>query len=322
MLRLDPPQKFSFKAEDWPLWICEFKRFRNASKLKDEAGDVQRDTLLYVMGPDAEKVFRSLHFGKTRNADGAEVDETDTDFDTLVQKLDSYFVVKKNVIYERSQLQQRRQRQGETVEEFYRALRELAKHCNYQDEEDQIRDRLVVGLLDAHLREKLQLQHDLTLDKALKLARQYEQIKNQSKQDKESTGTADETKFRHSLFHSQGSRGRGYNRRQGQQPRPRRGSSSRPPGGGRRDENESGQCGKCGYKHQAKDRCPALGQICRKCHKKNHFKRMCRTGVQEVVTDSEEEENAEQQEAFLLDAVVTDKSEPWMITLHIKDTYV
>ncbi|KAK7107196.1 hypothetical protein V1264_015153 [Littorina saxatilis] len=323
MMRLDPPKRFSFQAEEWPLWISEFKRFRNASKLKDEAGDVQRDTLLYVMGPDAEKVFRSLHFGKTRNQDGDEVDEEDTDFDTLVQKLDSYFVVKKNVIYERSQLQQRRQRHGETVEEFYRALRELAKHCNYQDEEDQIRDRLVVGLLDTHLREKLQLQQDLTLDKALKISRQYEQIKNQSKQDNESTGTTDEAQFRHSMSHSHSSRGRGYNRGHGQQPRPRRGGSSfRPPQRGGREENKSGQCGKCGYKHQSKEKCPAQGQICRKCSKKNHFERMCRTGVHEVVTDCEEEENGEQQEEFLLDAVVTEKSEPWMITLRIKDTDV
>jgi hypothetical protein len=319
MMRLDPPKRFSFKAEEWPLWISEFKRFRNASKLKDEAGDVQRDTLLYVMGPDAEKVFRSLHFGTTRNADEEEVAEQDTDFDTLVQKLDSYFVVKKNVIYERSQLQQRRQQQGETVEEFYRALRELAKHCNYQDEEDQIRDRLVVGLLDSHLRERLQLQTDLTLDKALKMSRQYEQIKNQSKQGNASTSAADETKFRPSASHS---RGRGYNRGHGQQPRPRRGgSSSRPPGRGGREENESGQCGKCGYKHESKGKCPAQGQICRKCNKKNHFKRMCRSGVHEVVTDSEEEQNDEQQE-FQLDAVVTEKSEPWMITLRIKDTDV
>lgn len=315
-IRLDPPKRFSFKAEEWPLWISEFKRFRNASKLKDETGEVQRDTLLYVMGPEAEKVFRSLQFGKTQNDDGTEVDEVDTDFNTLVRKLDDYFVIKKNVIYERSQLQQRAQIQGETVEEFYRALKELAQHCNYKDEDDQIRDRLVVGLLDSHLKEKLQLQHDLTLEKALRMARQYEQIKNQSKQET-ATGTTDEAQFRHSSY-TQSTRGRGHNRGQGQQSRLRRGSSSRPAGRGGRGSEDKDSCGNCGYKHGS--RCPAQGQICRNCNKKNHFKRMCRS-VQEVVTDSEEE-YGEHQEEFLLDSVVTEKSEPWLVTLNIKNTDV
>ena len=42
-----------------------------------------------------------------------------------------------------------------------------------------IRDRIVVGLRDAHLSEKLQLEADLTLDKAVTQARQAEAVKQQ-----------------------------------------------------------------------------------------------------------------------------------------------
>lgn len=42
-----------------------------------------------------------------------------------------------------------------------------------------LRDRIVVGIRDAALSEKFQLQADLTLDKAKKLVRQKEAVKEQ-----------------------------------------------------------------------------------------------------------------------------------------------
>jgi hypothetical protein len=277
MLRLDPPKNFSFKAAEWSQWITEFRRFRSASKLASETGEVQRDTLLYVMGSDSEKIFRSLKFEKVRQGD-AEVQEKDTDFDTLVRKFDEYFVIKKNVIYERSRLQQRRQQQGETVEEFYRSLKELARHCSYKDEDDQIRDRLVVGLLDSRLKEKLQLLPDLTLTKAMEVARQHEQIKLQNKQgnDDSASASTDEAKLSKTNFSSRGGRGRGGLRHSG--------GFSRGKERRKREESRSGQateaqCGRCGYTHKS-DNCPAKGQVCRKCKRMNHFSRVCRSRSQ------------------------------------------
>ena len=117
---------------------------------------------MYIMGPESYKIFQSLQFNVV---DGRQ--ESDKNFETHTRKFDEYFVVKKNVIYERSQFQNSKQVQGETVEEFYRALRDLVRPCEYQDADEQIRDRLVVGLPDKKLQEKLRLISDLTLGKAL-----------------------------------------------------------------------------------------------------------------------------------------------------------
>ncbi|GFN95005.1 retrovirus-related pol polyprotein from [Plakobranchus ocellatus] len=62
MMRLDPPHKFSFRPEEWPEWSMEFKRFRTAGKLHLEDGEIQRDTLIYCMGQEAEKIYRTLQF--------------------------------------------------------------------------------------------------------------------------------------------------------------------------------------------------------------------------------------------------------------------
>ena len=58
------------------------------------------------------------------------------------------------------------------------ALHALAEHCNFGTLTDEmIRDRIVVGLLDAKLSEKLQLDPELTLPKAVNQARQSEAVK-------------------------------------------------------------------------------------------------------------------------------------------------
>ena len=61
MLKLSPPDRFDFsKPLDWPDWKEDFPRFRLATKLHKEAGDVQVSTLIYTMGREAEHVYKSF----------------------------------------------------------------------------------------------------------------------------------------------------------------------------------------------------------------------------------------------------------------------
>ena len=52
----------------------------------------------------------------------------------------------------------RSQQSGESTEQYIMALYELVQHCDYGEMKDEmIRDRLVVGIRDSLLSEKLQL---------------------------------------------------------------------------------------------------------------------------------------------------------------------
>ena len=82
-------------------------------------------------------------------------------------KLDSFFKVRKNVIYERAKFNRRVQQPGETAEQFIIALYNLSESCKYGTMRNELlRDRLVVGIRDSALSSKLQLDSDLTLEKA------------------------------------------------------------------------------------------------------------------------------------------------------------
>ena len=148
-IRFEPPSPFNFKVPDeWTRWKRRFEQFRLASGLSTESHDRQISTLLYSMGDAAEDALVSTKIT---------VDER-KDYGKVLEKLDSFFDVRKNVIFERARFNQRHQRENESVEEFITSLFSLAEHCDYKDAtEEMIRDRIVVGIRDKALSEKLQL---------------------------------------------------------------------------------------------------------------------------------------------------------------------
>ena len=71
----------------------------------------------------------------------------------------------------------RKQELGEPVDTFITLLYTLVEHCNYGQLKDElIWDRIVVGLRDAKISEKLQLDEDSMLEKAVNQARGKEAV--------------------------------------------------------------------------------------------------------------------------------------------------
>ena len=98
-------------------------------------------------------------------------------------EFDAFFKIRRNVIYERARFNRRNQLPGETSEEYIMALYNLAANCEYGNlEEEMIRDRLVVGIRDSALSERLQMDADLTLEKAKKQIRQREAVHQQQRE--------------------------------------------------------------------------------------------------------------------------------------------
>jgi hypothetical protein len=157
------PEKFSFDAAKWPAWKQRFERFRTASDLCGKPETRQVSMLLYCMGDAAEDVFASFKLS----------DDDAKKYDTVMQRFDEHFIVTKNVIFERAQFNQRKQEPRESTEAFVTSLHKLADSCDFGAlREELIRDRIVVGILDAKISERLQLDRELTLAKAVTVIRQ------------------------------------------------------------------------------------------------------------------------------------------------------
>ncbi|UYV70106.1 hypothetical protein LAZ67_7001810 [Cordylochernes scorpioides] len=92
-------------------------------------------------------------------------------YELVVKKFEEHFIGKRNVIFERAQFNRRYQQDGEAVEEYIRVLHKMAENCNYGSlKEEMIRDRIVVGVKNLQLSEKLQLEPNLTLERDIQAA--------------------------------------------------------------------------------------------------------------------------------------------------------
>ncbi|GBM91354.1 Uncharacterized protein K02A2.6 [Araneus ventricosus] len=170
-LHINPPENFTFSTPcNWSKWKMRFERYRIASGLSTKTGNEQVNSLLYIMGEQAEDIFSSFGLSETEQ----------DDFDIVLKKFIDHFVVKKNTIFERAQFNKRVQLDGESVNTFITALYTLSEHCEYGVLHDElIRDRIVVGIRDKNLSEKLQLDADLTLTKVIERVRLSEVVKEQ-----------------------------------------------------------------------------------------------------------------------------------------------
>ena len=168
--QVTPPEKFSFKPEEWCRWIRRFERFRVASELNKRDEESQVNTLVYSMGDEADDILQSFDLSETDRKK----------YKNVKDKFEGHFVIKRNVIFERARFNMRVQQEGESVDSFITDLYTLAEFCVFGELHDElIRDRIVVGIRDKNLSERLQLESDLTLSKAIHTVRQKEVVKKQ-----------------------------------------------------------------------------------------------------------------------------------------------
>ena len=138
--------------------------------LAEKSEECQASTLLYCLGVDAEDVLTTTRISDDKRKKYARV----------VEKLDEFFRVRHNVIFERARFNKRNQLPGELAENYITVLHQLAESCEYGNIKDEmIRDRLVVGIRDESLSERLQMEVNLNLDTAKKLIRQREAVQQQ-----------------------------------------------------------------------------------------------------------------------------------------------
>ena len=94
----------------------------------------------------------------------------------------NYVKPRTNTVYNRFVFQTRSQKPDETFNQFCTELKLLVKDCTYDKNDEMVRDRIVAGVSNAKLRDKLlNIGSDLTLEKAIETARTHEISKQQNK---------------------------------------------------------------------------------------------------------------------------------------------
>lgn len=248
MLQLTQPPEFkptADKKKAWKKWRRDFEIFLSASGAVDKLSEEGKiNLLLHVIGTDGRDAYEAFDWPSV---------EIKT-LDAVFRKFDAYYIPLVNEAIETHVFNLRVQRNDETIDHYLEDLKRLSESCEFGDKKDKmLRDRLLSGVFDDKLREKLlnSEERPLTLNKAIEICKVYEVTKQHLKtlrEEKTEESTSEPTSVNvASERHHQGNP-RGYQRR---------------------------SCLKFGKQHDY-GKCPAFGVLCNVCKRKNHFENLCR----------------------------------------------
>lgn len=295
---LQPPPPFSFEnnlqnvtsgnlSKEWDCWQKAFMIYFEACELSNKSQKVQINILLHIIGEKCREVYDQF-------------DEKFTTVEQVLKAFSKYFKPKKNITVERHKFFTREQRELESVEQYAFELNKMAANCEFKDLcNDLIRDRLICGIRDGALRERLLRETDLTLRKAMDISRLAEITRVQAEEIKSEVSEHQVHAVSEQVSWVRGSRGyrsppaiaerstrpdrRSRVAAETEPPATRRHKTSTFTGKAQRRVTKG--CSRCGRAHGVY-KCPAVGQQCHKCNKMNHFSKMCRVfAVQEDSSD-------------------------------------
>ena len=233
----------------WPKWLRHFEHYRLVSGLQNKSNQEQVGTFLYAMGDCADDIVKMLS-----------INETTASFDEVKTALNGYFAARRNVIVERARFNRRRQNPGESVDTFIQDLYRLAENCEYGTLKDElIRDRIIVGVLDDTLSDRLQAKSDLTLADAARMSRQAE-ARKQNRTVVRGVETQNEVDYV--------SQPRSHNKQQATNNQPVR------PEKKELSKNDR-PCFWCGRQNHDRKYCPARDTTYCNSNKKGHFQSVC-----------------------------------------------
>lgn len=247
-------------SENFRKFKQNFEIYLLAAGLHEKDNKLKTAILLNVIGEDAVELYNTFNLS----------DGDKSDYEKVIKQFEEYADPKKNIVMERFHFNSRDQQENEPFNNFLTDLRKLVKSCEYKDQTDSLlRDRIVLGVFDKGLQERLLRVQDLTLNNAVDFCRAAELGRNRVED------IANKSKHNvcivKSSFPSVSSR---------QQ------VSSKPFYNNKKTDGEDVQvqkqinveqkyeCRKCSRVHSQRQ-CPAFGKKCYLCQKFNHFANCC-----------------------------------------------
>ena len=253
-LPVPPPLEIhdSNAADKWRKFLAAWENYALATELGGKPQPVQVATLLTVIGEDGREVYSTFR-------DWAQ-DGDDRRILPVLRKFAEYCQPRKNVPFERYKFNKRTQESGESYEQYKTTLRKLSEACEFDTitPNEILRDRLIFGIHDTKVRERLLRETNLTLMKTDEICRAAESMTEQMRIVGQ---TNDATTSVHAV-----------RKFSGQKKRMTKEAS-------RSTKSDTAkECWNCGRQHgrQPKELCPAFGKSCDLCGKLNHFANKCR----------------------------------------------
>ncbi|KAG5872130.1 hypothetical protein JTB14_030313 [Gonioctena quinquepunctata] len=338
---LKQPEEMSLDGDlalNWKKFKAAYKLYIVASGCSAKEDKVKAAILLHIIGNGAREILETLSL----------TEDEKQDEDKILQEFEKYFVPKTNVSIERHKFNTRCQLEGEYFDLFLKDLRTIAASCNFgQLQSSLIKDRIVCGISDKRIKDRLLREQNLELNKAIEICKAAEEsdkhikkLYNGNEYDKEMCEIQKSEDSRYMEKVQRHQRNTNFqNRRCGWNKSQPSTSGASPCGWNKSQPSTSGaypsimqrhtpsrivtSCPKCGYSPSHK-RCPAEGRRCNRCNRFGHFGKVCRYETKHEIchlvdTRSEQSgEDIDEHDEYLLGSVDDCFNEyEWCVRLRI-----
>ncbi len=265
MALLQPIQPFksgSNPSETWNVWKQDFMCYLKALKYHKEDNDVQTSLFLQVCGPELKTLYKSFKLPESKTItlksdDGSDIEETVfLPLSDVIKAYDDHFKGYKNLTYASFVFWNLKQ-DSMTFDEFVAAVKVQAVECEFElSESRNIKDKIIHGMSDKSLQERLLNKTNLDLEELIKFGQQSEASKYHIKSMNDSQ-TLGLDYVKNKTFSKQTQENKNKSSNQS-------------------TVESNFRCSRCGNKHKKKE-CPAHGSTCHKCKGKNHWANVCKS---------------------------------------------
>ena len=142
------PDAFNFNGQDvaqrWAKWRKTFETYFTAAEVDKKPPKVQIAILLHAAGEEAQEINSQFTYA---------ADEDKEDIKTVLTKFDAYCKPRKNTVFERYRFWSKEHSEGEPIDKWVKDLKTISSNCEYKDEEDQLRDKIVFAYKDSKVKE-------------------------------------------------------------------------------------------------------------------------------------------------------------------------
>ncbi|XP_023229307.1 uncharacterized protein LOC111629653 [Centruroides sculpturatus] len=282
---LPPPKPMLVEGDlgaNWKKFKKSYLLYSTATELTTKNNETQAAILLHCLGEEALEIFETLELSE----------EEAKQPNVILEKLELYFIPKSNQSVESHKFNTRVQGPSEVFDDFLADLRKLSINCEFGNLRDRLlRDRIVSGIRDQKVKERLLRETELSLTKAIDICRAAEQTESHIKlllnQPKNIEVNVIKGKSRERLNESRDQENRSRAETKNHRTQNNCRAYQRPEN---KFQGRQRNCGRCGYRHNQPN-CPAMGKQCNKCKEYNHFAKVCRNNMINVLEMAPESTN-------------------------------
>ncbi|CAI6365252.1 unnamed protein product [Macrosiphum euphorbiae] len=242
--------EFNIKDDDFSAWVERFELFILLNEV-----NVHKKKLMFLtfLGNDGYSLLRDLCIPSK---------PIDKGYDSLKELLSNYINPKPNLLTERYKFKERKQRSEETIHQFVASLKKLSQFCEFGvNLDDSLRDQVVYGIKDVHIKKRLLSETKLTFKRSVELSLSMEAAdKDVSKWESQELNYQKFMKTKNNKSVKDWGKGKLKTEKK---------------------ESSKGMSGKivcfcCGVVGHTKPNCKYKSLVCSNCSKVGHLKKVCK----------------------------------------------